>query len=270
MKLFYGLLFAVALAVSPALAAAYAYETATPDGQNVQQNQATGDPVTWHNPLQCFVFNFGGAYDDSAISAMNDWNRVNTPFQWSLGTTSAQPCNSMDHINSAGWRTSPCGASDPNAGFGDAIAVTKRSYEMIGGIWYLSDTDIVVDNTKLWDPNYSGPTRINSVGQKIHDFRRVILHELGHALGLDHPDEAGQNVTAIMNSQISAINSLQQDDKDGIAALYSSVTATTSNSAYQTESRVGVGSLVWYTPSLLFIALWRRRRAQRRKTFKLP
>jgi Matrixin len=263
MNQFFGLLLAVALAVSPNLAAAYAYETATADGQNVQQSQVIGNPVIWYNPLQNIVFNFGGAYDDSAVSAMSDWNMVSTPFQWSLGTASAQPCNSMDHINSASWRTSPCGASDPNAGFGDALAVTKRSYEKVGGIWYLADTDIVVDSTQLWDPNYSGPTRVNSIGQKIHDFRRVILHELGHALGLDHPDDAGQNVAAIMNSQISEINSLQPDDIDGITALYSDVTARTSNSAYQTESRVGIGSVVWYTPSLLSVALWRRRKTRK-------
>ena len=47
----------------------------------------------------------------------------------------------------------------------------------------------------------------------------LLLHELGHVVGLDHPDEYGQNVAAVMNSRI-VHDSLQQDDIDGIQALY--------------------------------------------------
>ena len=49
--------------------------------------------------------------------------------------------------------------------------------------------------------------------------RRLLLHEFGHAVGLDHPDEAGQDVDAIMNSIIYH-NHLQPDDIAGIRALY--------------------------------------------------
>jgi hypothetical protein len=47
-----------------------------------------------------------------------------------------------------------------------------------------------------------------------------MLHELGHVLGLAHPDEAGQDVTAIMNSRVSNVDRLQQDDIDGLFAQY--------------------------------------------------
>ena len=43
----------------------------------------------------------------------------------------------------------------------------------------------------------------------------MALHEFGHVLGLDHPDQFGQNVAAIMNSTISNTDSLQQDDING-------------------------------------------------------
>ena len=47
----------------------------------------------------------------------------------------------------------------------------------------------------------------------------MLLHEFGHIVGLGHPDEHGQNVTAIMNSQV-VHSSLQPDDIAGILALY--------------------------------------------------
>jgi hypothetical protein len=245
-------LVAVVLAAVPGLAAGYTYGTASPNGSNVQQNQVTGKPVIWYNPDQTFFVNFGGDYDASAASAMAEWNAVGTPLQWSLGSTAAEPCNSTDHINSAGWRSSPCDATDASAGYGDAIAVTKRSYQKIGDVWYFADADIVVDRSKNWQI-YSGPLK-----QGTQDFHRVILHELGHALGLDHPNDAGQHVTAIMNSQISAIDSLQQDDRDGITFLYAGVGDTASNTAKQIDSSSGGGGGGWILPLLAFAArLWR-------------
>jgi hypothetical protein len=240
------LLTAVVVAVLPQLAAGYAFGTATPNGGNVQQNQVTGTPVIWYNPDQSFVFNFGGDFDASAAAAMAEWNGVGTALRWSLGGTAAQPCNSTDDINSAGWRDSPC----DSAAFGDAIAITKRSYVKIGDVWYFSDADIVLDQSQNWQI-YSGPLRQNA-----HDFHRVILHELGHALGLDHPDEAGQSVTAIMNSQISGIDTLQQDDKAGITFLYSGISSA-ANTANQIGPSSGGGG-GWTLP-LLACAAWFRR-----------
>ncbi len=56
--------------------------------------------------------------------------------------------------------------------------------------------------------------------QGFFDLHRIVIHELGHVLGLDHPDEAGQNVVAIMNAYVSTIDRLQADDIAGAVSLY--------------------------------------------------
>lgn len=48
----------------------------------------------------------------------------------------------------------------------------------------------------------------------------ILLHEIGHIPGLGHPDEAGQQVAAIMNGQVRAHDSLQPDDEAGLLALH--------------------------------------------------
>ena len=54
----------------------------------------------------------------------------------------------------------------------------------------------------------------------------LLLHELGHVVGLDHPDEYGQNVAAVMNSRVTYA-SLQRDYVAGIQALYGERQRTT-------------------------------------------
>ena len=48
----------------------------------------------------------------------------------------------------------------------------------------------------------------------------MAIHELGHVLGLGHPDQAKQSVTAIMNSTVSNIDTMQADDIGGVQLLY--------------------------------------------------
>jgi predicted phage tail protein len=58
------------------------------------------------------------------------------------------------------------------------------------------------------------------------DFRRVALHEFGHVLGLNHPDQAGQTVSSVMRSNTGDIDRLQPDDIAGVQALYSGTAPT--------------------------------------------
>ncbi|MGH7946479.1 MAG: matrixin family metalloprotease, partial [Opitutaceae bacterium] len=77
-----------------------------------------------------------------------------------------------------------------------------------------TETDVIFNNRLSWN-SYRGPLRTASSGGTLHDFHRVALHEFGHALGLDHPDEAGQSVSAIMNSHVSGLDALTSDDIAG-------------------------------------------------------
>ncbi len=78
------------------------------------------------------------------------------------------------------------------------------------------ELDVIFNSNRTWN-SYRGAVRSGVV-----DFRRVALHEFGHVLGLDHPDEAEpfQNVGAIMESAISSTESLRADDIAGVKALY--------------------------------------------------
>jgi predicted Zn-dependent protease len=85
--------------------------------------------------------------------------------------------------------------------------------------WYRNDelveADIGFNQAKRWD-SYRGATKPGLV----YDLRRVALHELGHVLGLGHPNDHGQTVVAMMNGTIGSLDSLTVDDIAGIEAIY--------------------------------------------------
>src|SRR5207302_9446582 len=81
------------------------------------------------------------------------------------------------------------------------------------------EADILFNRNQQFD-SYRGPLRFGSNGWAIGDIRRVLTHELGHALGLDHPDQHGQHVDAIMNSVTSDRETLSADDISGAQSMY--------------------------------------------------
>ena len=83
------------------------------------------------------------------------------------------------------------------------------------------EADVIVNNDKRFNC-YRGPRRLGSIPEtsNVFDVRRVGTHELGHVLGLGHPDDIGQVVEAIMNGLISDIDAVQLDDIQGVLTLY--------------------------------------------------
>ena len=173
-----------------------------PDG-NIQMHlqlgpgAPAGDPRGW-NAL--------------AVDLLADWNRslVRSKFTWVLDST--LPAGDGNGVNNVLFRGDIFGRP-----FGDStLAVTT--------IWRVgtrrTEGDVIFNTKYAWDA-YRGPLR-HPAGSLNAEFIRVALHEFGHALGLGHPDEAGQFVSAIMNSRSGDTDALTEDDRAGAAFLYAS------------------------------------------------
>lgn len=110
-------------------------------------------------------------------------------------------------------------SSAPGGGsYGSAIAVTGYRYSVSSN--RMVEADVSFDSSRSWN-SYRGSVRSASSGT-LYDLFRVAVHEFGHVLGLDHPDEVGQSRTAIMNSRYSNTDAIQSDDVDGLIAIYGS------------------------------------------------
>jgi hypothetical protein len=146
--------------------------------------------------------------------ALSTWNTYLSRLRFTVVRDSVVP------ITSTGSGDNSVFFSDTNFGrsFGSStLAVTVTWSSTASGI--ASESDMVYNTAFRWD-SYRGNLRAASGGGTLYDLRRVALHEEGHILGLDHPDQAGQTVSAIMNSRISNLDALTSDDIAGAQSLY--------------------------------------------------
>jgi Matrixin len=151
------------------------------------------------------------SWDSAAMPAPSVWDSNMQGLRFVGVLNSSAPLSSGDGLNTIAFSNTIFGQS-----FGSStLAVTYYRYS--GGT--MSEADVLVNNHQTWD-SYRGSLRFGSSGYAIADIRRVLIHELGHALGLAHPDQNGQHVDAIMNSVISNRETVSQDDINGAHALY--------------------------------------------------
>ncbi len=150
-------------------------------------------------------------WDDAVVPAIYEWNANMLNVQINPVMNSSKPISSGDGINSTSFSDTIFGETFPSG----VLAVTY--YTSQGG--QMAEADVLFNKAALFD-SYRGDLQFNSQGKCVCDIQRVYLHELGHALGLDHPDDHGQTVNAIMNSVVSNLFHLQSDDLAGIHSLY--------------------------------------------------
>lgn len=149
------------------------------------------------------------SWNQSARDALlNVWNPLLAHLQLAVIMNSPVPPAEDDDEMSALFSDS---AFREKFGAG-TLAITLLSYR--GAVF--EETDTIFNTAYTWD-SYRGIARPGVI-----DFHRVALHEFGHTLGLDHPDEHGQSVTAIMNGSVSNVDTVQADDIAGVQSLYDS------------------------------------------------
>jgi hypothetical protein len=145
------------------------------------------------------------SWDTAAAPAAGAWNQNVQRVRLVAPTNPSAPVSHGDGVNTVAFASSF---------FGDSFG--SNTLAMTG--WYTRngvtvEADVLFNNRQSFD-SYRGSLRSAT------DIRRVLIHELGHALGLKHPDSAGQHVTAIMNSIVSNVEVPATDDINGAQAIY--------------------------------------------------
>ena len=179
--------------------------------------------VAWVSRGEAWVPGYQPFPEGEATVVMRPYCRVE-PCSYYLGLTSWETDiqHALRQWNSAdaGWRfheewgagrpADPCRPRD-----GQVIIIIAIPDQLCPGDGPLR-SDALTELGSGWARIYLS-TRSVSVG--LGNPSRLLLHELGHAVGLGHPDEHGQSVRAVMNSVIY-FNQLQPDDLAGVRALY--------------------------------------------------
>lgn len=175
-----------------------------------------------------------GSLGESAEDALNIWNQYLVHMKFAVDRNSILPPAGHDGDTSVLMSNTVYGEA-----FGsNVLAVTlisARNSIMI-------ETDVIFNSAWTFN-SYRG-----NLQPGIQDFHRIALHEFGHVVGLDHPDQATppQSVVAIMNSMTSSIDSLQPDDIAGAESIYSNgppyLTSNPSPNLVNLSTRAFVGT----------------------------
>ncbi len=181
------------------------------------------------------------SWNASYENALSLWNEQmgRSQFTWTV-SAAGSPAVYNDGINSVQFSSTVY--SDKFGSGVLAITLTNAS----GG--RTIETDVLFNTANKFNSYRGSAYSAGVVGN--FDFHRIAVHELGHVIGLDHPDEHNQTVDAMMNAHVSTLDQLQNDDVNGAVALYGAVSgapAPTGNgrlAQISTRGRVGVGDAV--------------------------
>jgi hypothetical protein len=149
------------------------------------------------------------SWNAAAAAMLALWNQqlVRSTFLWVNDSTA--PVASGNLANNVIFAADNFGRD-----YGDSTLAVTTSWRLGTRI---IEADVSFNTKYKWD-SYRGALRGTSGVNA--EFSRVALHEFGHVIGLSHPDQAGQFVSAVMNSTAGDIDNLTADDKAGAAFLY--------------------------------------------------
>jgi len=148
------------------------------------------------------------SYSAPVQTAMLSWNNISGVVKLGSQVQASGRNTSGNGLNEIVMATKVDGEA-----FGENTLAVTTSYSL-GNT--RTEADIIFNTAYTWD-SYRGSLRSGR-----SDIQRIAIHELGHVLGLVHPDEAQppQVVSAIMNSRVSNVETPEPDDINGMQSLY--------------------------------------------------
>ncbi len=85
--------------------------------------------------------------------------------------------------------------SDPS--FSNVIAISKSTQTTTSGLSYFPNSSFLIGSDVFIDEDFTGPEFISRTYTNLE--YEILLHEIGHALGLKHPFEADRNNKSILS-----------------------------------------------------------------------